>query len=160
MTYDARAVANDLIRRAKNSGKGFTPLQLQKLVYFAHAWMLGMYSRPLVEQNFIAWRLGPVVPDLYHELKGYGAKPVLKEIRGYDYPSYDPDEEDLVRQIFEKYGRISGARLSALTHTRGSPWYQVYYHPRSGPNPVIRNSLIQAYHQKALEEANGASRSG
>ena len=33
--HDARAVANDLLRRAGPAG--FTPVQLQALAYFAHA---------------------------------------------------------------------------------------------------------------------------
>ena len=44
--HDARNVANEFIRRASESGDQFTHLQVQKLVYYAHAWMLGLYGRP------------------------------------------------------------------------------------------------------------------
>jgi uncharacterized phage-associated protein len=43
--YEARAVANYLLNRAKQDGKVLTPMQVLKLVYFAHGWNLG--KRPV-----------------------------------------------------------------------------------------------------------------
>ena len=38
-------------------------MQVLKLVYYCHAWMLGLYGRPLIRQPIEAWRYGPVVPE-------------------------------------------------------------------------------------------------
>ena len=116
--------------------------------------MLGIYGRPLVEQNFRAWRFGPVVPGLYHNLRRYGAKPVSEMIQGYVAPEFSDDEEDLLEQVFRKYGKLTGGELIELCHLRGSPWYRVYYSRKYGPNSVIPDFLIQDYHRRVLEDAD------
>jgi uncharacterized phage-associated protein len=51
-------------------------MQVLKLVYYCHAWMLGVYSRPLVRQPIEAWRYGPVVRELYRSIREYGGDPI------------------------------------------------------------------------------------
>ena len=148
--YDARSVANDLLRRAGDKHSLDSP-QLQKLVYFCHAWLLGLYQRPLLKQPVKAWRYGPVVPELHRSLAHYGTDPVDELIPGFPPPEYDDDEESIVSQVMAKYGRLSGARLMMLTHKPGSPWYWTYFSPDYGPTAVIPNSLIEQYHAKVAE---------
>ena len=62
MRHDPCQVANYFIKRALKEGKLFTPLQIQKLVFFAHAWGLALLNRPLLEKEFEAWAYGPVMP--------------------------------------------------------------------------------------------------
>ncbi len=54
--YDARNVANQLIDRSIRDGNSLTPLQIIKLVYFCHSWMLGFHGVPLVTQRVEAWK--------------------------------------------------------------------------------------------------------
>ena len=58
MAHDARDIANEIIRRGEDQGWLFTHLQVQKLVYYCHAWMLGVHGRPLATQEVTAWRYG------------------------------------------------------------------------------------------------------
>ena len=74
MEHDARSVANELIRRAHDAGRDITPMQVVKLAYYCHAWMLGLYHRPLLEQPIEAWRYGLVVPEIYRSLRRYGGE--------------------------------------------------------------------------------------
>ena len=143
MTHDARAVANGLIDRAAREGKRYTPLQIIKLVYFCHGWMLGLYERPLVRQRVQAWLYGPVVVDVYRGLKRYGGEPVARRMSVAD-EDFDELEEDLVDQVHEKYGSLSGRELSRLTHAVGTPWHQVWY--GKGRNSIIPNFLIQEHY--------------
>ncbi len=39
MQHDARSVANELIKRAKDAGESVTPLKIVKLTYFCHEQM-------------------------------------------------------------------------------------------------------------------------
>src|ERR1700738_3701746 len=75
-TYDARAVANYFLERAKAEGIPITPMAIQKLVYFAHGWMLAVYGRPLINQRIEAWEYGPVIRDLYQQFKRFGDLPI------------------------------------------------------------------------------------
>ena len=51
-------------------------LKMQKLIYIAHMFHLGIYKKELVHRFFEAWDYGPVHPDLYHYAKVFGADPV------------------------------------------------------------------------------------
>ena len=154
MPHDARSIANDLIRRAQSDDRFLTPMQVQKLVYFCHGWFLGMYGEPLVEQDIVAWRYGPVVPRLYRSLRGYRANPVNRPIRRVNEANFNEQEELIVNDVFVKYGKLSGSALSTLTHLTGSPWFNVYYDPRRGQDSVIPNGEIRDYFAGFLSEKN------
>src|SRR5271163_1555007 len=70
----AMKVALHLVNLA-NSGEEpdpLTHLRLQKLLYYAQGWYLGIFGRALFTNRIEAWRHGPVVPDVYKELKKHG----------------------------------------------------------------------------------------
>ena len=145
--YDARCVANEFIRRAKAHGQPLTPMQIQKLVYFAHARLLVIHREPLISQGFEAWEYGPVVAALYHALKENGANRVEKDIPAVDSPAYSSRETDIFDWCFKQYGHQSGPKLSALTHANGSPWSEA---ASVGKN-VISNDDIADYYAAQWE---------
>ena len=153
MKHDARSVANEIIRHAQDDGKSVTHLQVQKLVYYCHAWMLGLYGEPLLKQPVEAWEYGPVIRDLLVSLRQYGRGPVTQMI---DYPAergerFDERQEDMIRQVWEKYGHLSGGRLSEMTHRVGSPWYRVWHRAwfsRWAKSPTIPNERIREYYAR------------
>ncbi len=147
MKHDARTIANSLIERGVEAGSYLTPLEIIKLVYFCHGWMLGLYRRPLIEQNVQAWRYGPVVADVYHCLKKHGGDPVANPIqfsRSMPQEDFDEFESDLVRQVYDVYGHLGGITLSRLTHAPGTPWHTVWR--SEGKNSTIPNALIQDHY--------------
>lgn len=143
MKHDARAVANTLIDRSLEDGNPLTPLQIIKLVYFCHGWMLGLYNRPLINQEVQAWRYGPVVADVYRGLREYGDNPVLGPMPA-PREEFDDMESDLIRQVYEKYGGLNGITLSRLTHAPGTPWDQVWSIEKS--NSVIPDGLMHEHY--------------
>jgi len=56
----------------EKSGWALTHLQIHKLLYLANMYHLHYYSNPMIDQKFQAWIYGPVLPELYHDLKYYG----------------------------------------------------------------------------------------
>ena len=137
MSFEAIAVANRLIDIAAENGAKVNPLKVQKLVYFAHGWNLALVDAPLIRERVEAWKYGPVVSDLYHALKEYGAGPIpcpitvlrLNENSEHSVSLVRPTLEaencgpgeldqvqSLLRQIWSVYGKYSATVLSNATH--------------------------------------------
>ena len=67
--HTALAVADKLIRLAREAEIPITPMQVQKLAYFSHAWSLGLGYGPLFQDAVESWQYGPVIRSVYHALK-------------------------------------------------------------------------------------------
>lgn len=135
--YDARSVANELLRIAKSRGLALTNMQVQKLVYIAHGYSLAILRRSLFKQHVEAWRWGPVVPDLYHSLRRYGAGIVDSPIPVLNMDSISETDRKLLGTVLDAYGHFTGPQLSTMTHKEGTPWYEVYV-----PNALYKNNVI------------------
>jgi uncharacterized phage-associated protein len=112
-----------LSRVDDESGDSISNLKLQKLLYYAQGFHLAAYDEPLFPERIEAWAHGPVVPDVYHRLKQFGADPVqlpqdvdLDEIFG-------DREKELLDEVYSVYGQFSAAALRNMTHDE-PPWKQ------------------------------------
>ena len=128
MAYDPRLVANALLRKARERGENLTHLKLQKLLFFVQAWGLALHDNKVMSVFPEAWDYGPVFPPIYHELKGYGSRPII----GYLQEPFtekalvpglaDTQFYELVEKVWERYGSLSAGQLSSLSHVTGGPW--------------------------------------
>lgn len=147
--HDPCYIANYFIEHSIKRENRFTPMQIQKLVYFSHGWMLGIHHRPLLNKVFEAWRYGPVMPILYYNLSYYGGNPVDNPILAHE-KDFDGDESDILEQILDIYGEYNGIRLSRMTHIRGGPWDRTWRkHKRQA---IIPNKMIEQYFEGLLEQ--------
>lgn len=141
----AISVANEFIRLGKEEENFFTPMQLLKLVYIAHGFMLGFFNKPLINENVEAWKYGPVIPDLYQKVKSYGKDKIKNEISSWSVFSHRPlseEEKSVIHFVYKKYGRLDGVHLSMITHQKNTPWSDIFTHEGWGdviPNELIRN---------------------
>jgi uncharacterized phage-associated protein len=153
-TYDARAVANYFLELAKPEGIPITPMGIQKLVYFAHGWLLAVYGRPLISQRIEAWDYGPVILDLYKEFRHFGDRPITEPAKAIqmtgtrfrvtypEIPKYqDPEVAHLIDQIWGAYKHFTAIQLSNMTHLPGSPWSIA----RTNNQPFIDDDSIKIY---------------
>lgn len=143
MAHHALAVANALIERSSAKQRPLTPMQVIKLVYICHGWMLGLYHRPLISQPVEAWRYGPVINSVYQELKKYGNSHVTDKI-DVATEEFDNLEDDLINQVLDKYSSLSGIALSKLTHAAGTPWHIIW--TERGKNSIIPDDLIEEHY--------------
>lgn len=158
MATGAHTVANRFLELAQRKGQSLTPLQLMKLVYIAHGWMLGIHRRPLIADPIEAWKFGPVIPRLYRSIKGYGANPITKPLSllfGKE-DSLDEAEADIIEQTFDIYGGLSGIRLSALTHKPGTPWANTWT-ADSWAAQIPNDIITEHYTQLASARAQSAN---
>jgi uncharacterized phage-associated protein len=143
-------VANRFIELARADEQQLTPMQLLKLVFLAHGWMLGKHGRPLIGEPIEAWKYGPVIPTLYAKLRQYRADPVTANISG-PYEKLDRTEYNMIYQVYKTYGALSGPRLSNITHIEGSPWRTVYQ-PDNTDVQIPDNLIGKYYEQQAAKK--------
>ncbi|XUU49186.1 Panacea domain-containing protein [Serratia nematodiphila] len=170
MAYSAIAVANAFIEKAKKCGiKDLTPMKLQKLVFFAHAWSLAAYGEPLIRDKVLAWKYGPVIESVYHEFKAYGSNNITSvgtefvwdddpnsivkaKFVAPEIPASDTYASAIIDIIFDVYGDKSAIYLSNLTHEAGSAWDVTKEHHHDGDTKgyIIPNDVIMETTKKGL----------
>lgn len=133
LLYSSTAIANYFIEKARTSGcPDLSPMKLQKLVYYAHGWHLGLTGQPLLDEQVQCWKFGPVVESLYHATKHFGMGVVTARLAGPpdDPTAANPPHDQRVRHLLDKiwdtYSGFTAIQLSNLTHLPGEPWRDVY----------------------------------
>lgn len=146
MGMSAVSVAKEFLKRAKAENKTLTNMQLQKLVFLAHGFSLGIFQKPLFSDDVKAWQWGPVIPRLYNRLKKYGddVVPDFIQCESGDEGEPDASERALIDAVWKSYGDYSGAKLSGITHQEGSPWSQTW---ATAPFQRIPEASIAAYYK-------------
>lgn len=138
------AVTNCILDYTKN----VTNLKLQKLVFLAYGLHLSLYRERLFESRIEAWKLGPVVKDIYNEFKNHRRDEittratVLLDDNEFLIPSIADDyskEKMSVIATCLYYGDKSAPELVDITHELQS-WKNAFY---SSSNEEIK--LINDY---------------
>jgi uncharacterized phage-associated protein len=147
MPYPAKAIANAILNKAAEDDKKITHLKLQKLLYYVAGYYLAVTDKPLLDHTFEAWDYGPVVPEIYHEFKHFGGRPITSPAKEIDWeegraipvpiPTDDKHLNKVLNYVMRAYGKFSGAQLSEMTHRDGSPWDET-----RKANPGIRDADI------------------
>ena len=143
--HDSLVIANRFLELAHKRGNSLTPIQLLKLVYLAHGWVLGLYGHPLIKDEIQAWQYGPIIPHLYNHIRRFKGNPI-EGLLVSKKERLNEQEENIIQQVYDIYGHLSGSHLSSLTHQQGSPW-EVCYQPNEFW-PIISNDIIEDYYQR------------
>lgn len=139
-------VAEQILWLRGERGAETTQFQLQKLIYIAHGWMLGLTGKPLILDPIFAWDYGPVILDIWHRYREFEARPItLPTVDRSDF--LIGDQADLIATVVEVYD-YSFQELFAITHHEETPWSQVF-RQGEGKNQRIPDELIEA-HYRAL----------
>lgn len=146
MSIHALRLGSELVRRSFTNGKIVTNLSIQKLAYFCHGWHLALLEEPLVDEQFEAWKLGPVLPTLYHTYKVFSSNPIPPQhpiVSTQQILDADSNTSRLIDKVLEVYGKYSPAQLVDLSHDRTGPWEKVWSNDLS--DGVIPNDSIKSY---------------
>lgn len=126
-------------------GWSVSNLELQKILYLAHMFHLGRTGQPLISENFEAWDYGPVLPELYHRVKGFGNGPV-GNVFHWIPPAPLGTEKDTLREAADATKQTGASRLIAITHWDRGAWAKCY---RPGLRGIaIPNELIRAEYRE------------
>lgn len=168
MPYRSVEIANEFLRQPGALGS-LTQMQLQKLAYLANGWNWAINGDRLIEDPVEAWDFGPVYRELYDHTKFFGKQPLTRMVTAEDsqaarvfgwrsderaqpYVAHLNDRERaVVANVWNRYGRLGGAQLSALTHQRGTPWFNAY--STTGKNAVIDQAAIRQHYDELAQRA-------
>lgn len=90
-----------------------TPMMVQKLTYYAHGFSYVFLDTPLLDQMPDVWQTEPVYEQIRQEFQE----------RDYDDNlapapvNFSEDEEELIRAVFESFGKYSGMVLSRMVQS-------------------------------------------
>jgi|SRR5271154_2336187 len=114
MTTSVHDVAKFIIQ---NSDR-ISNLKLQKLLYYAQGWNLGLAGKPLFTAQLQAWVHGPVSPSVFRDYRHYGWLTIEKPCDPVTLPE---TEARHIRSVVRAYGKYSADQLERLSHTE-APW--------------------------------------
>lgn len=165
MAYTPQHIANYFLDRAKEEGRGLSPLKLIKLVYIAYGWVFALTNEKLFDEPIEAWQHGPVIPSIYHEFKHNRADPISEEAGSFDMetgryvsprvPETDTTINLILEKVWAAYRNFSGWTLRNKTHEQGTPWQQVY---DGSMRNVIPDELIGPHFHMKIREIVDAAR--
>ncbi|MCY4034717.1 MAG: Panacea domain-containing protein [Hyphomicrobiales bacterium] len=110
-----------------------TPLQIQKMLYFANMLYIGENGKdnPLIRNKFLAWKYGPVVRELYERLKPFKGGnvplsafddivPIIKEdknpVEGYE------KQVKVITDAYNRWSDFSAYKLVQISHWPKGAW--------------------------------------
>lgn len=133
-------------------------LTLQKLLYVAHMFSLSADGSPLVVGHFYAWDRGPVLPELYHKAKVFGASPVGNIF--HEYPNLSNERAaQILDHTIHVLGTASPAQLVAVTQRGAGAWAQrwnlVARFAQCIPNADIREEGLRCFSGGMPLQMNG-----
>ena len=97
--YKAMDIAQYIITKCTRDGSPVSNLQLQKILYWVQGEYLAISGRPLFQEDFFSWQIGPVMPNVYYRFCGYGASKILGRYPGI---MIEKDTKALIDQIVEE----------------------------------------------------------
>lgn len=146
-----QAVADYILRFAPAHGDFVTNLKLQKLAYYAQAWYLALYNKPLFDEEIQAWTHGPVIPSLYARYKAYGWQPIPPSEEMAELPQAVTEHLD---EVLKVYAGLSAYQLECLTHQE-MPWRAARKNiPSDAPSAAIISKEDMRKFYKSVNESN------
>ncbi len=125
--------------------KSLSTMKLQKLTFYSQAHSLATLGTPLFNEDFEAWRAGPVSTELFSKHRGF----FIIEAGQLKAKSTNltDQEKNIVDAVCNKLGKLTGNDLSNRSH-REDPWKNA----RSGLSPsapsqnLISKDSIREYY--------------
>ena len=162
LSYRAAHVANFILEKAEADSVEIGTL---KLVYIFFGWSSAFLDSYIFgdEDPIQAWKYGPVIPSLYHEFKRFGKDPIEEGFRASTFDPFDEEnplekpiiDSDRDSKLFQTLGTIWGVykdaeagHLVAMTHERGTLWWETYDGSRDKEIPKV---LIYRYYKPLIK---------
>lgn len=165
--YNSFHIANTILAIANNNNIKTDLLKLMKLSYITVGYCLYFDFDPFIE-DIQAWKLGPVIPSLWHEFKDFSlSNPITRLANDMNSegkiftPIIDENEksniDELVYKIIilvmNKYLNKNSWVLVDKTHQELTPWQEYEKRVNKGErNIIIPKEKIKKYYKNFLKD--------
>lgn len=121
-------------------------LKVLKLLYYAEGCSLALDRGSLFDEPIEAWAHGPVVKNVweYYKDDSYHLKVESPSV------SIDPQDRDLLENVFQTFGQYSAWGLRNLTHSE-SPWLNATNNGRVLNKEISRNDMKNYFKKHYVE---------
>lgn len=108
----------DVLSYLKSSYSTWGRMHRQKILYYAQAWHLAWFGKPLFDDAITAFENGPVARKAWRADVNSTVVPI-------DAKELSDQKRSVVDAIWDFYGAMNGTQLSILTHSE-APWKNNY----------------------------------
>ena len=122
--YSATEIAKYVINYCNDRGTPISNLKLQKILYFLWVDFYKRKQQPLFFENFYAWQLGPVLPEVYFNYCSYGGSSIENQM--VKNKILDRQDKALIEDIVDQYRYKPAGKLVDDTHRKGGPWEKAF----------------------------------
>lgn len=150
MNTRALDLAHYVVSHSLAVNKPITHIHLQKILYFLAARYLYKYDTPLFNEAIEKWKLGPVIPEVYHEYKGFGAREITfvptetvfkLDSFGFETVEFNPNKispgmKQDFNPLIEHLAEYNGFNLVDRTHAHYI-WYKDFDRINNGEKGLI-----------------------
>lgn len=139
MWYDALEIARFIIAECFKRNINISNLKLQKMLYFLWVDFFKRTGRMLFFDEFYAWQLGPVIPNVYYEYCSYAGRPIVE----YYNTNVSVEDQAILDSLVKQYASIPASQLVNMTHRKGSAWDTVFRDGAGNRNVIPFDLIIQ-----------------
>lgn len=119
--YTAQDIADYIVQYCNSKGEPISNLQLQKILYFVWIDYYKQNKEYLFDEEFNAWKLGPVIISVYNRYCVYGGMPIVS----YSHREF-PELDESLGELIDKYRSMSATELVNLSHAKDGAWNEIY----------------------------------
>ncbi|MBI5597639.1 MAG: DUF4065 domain-containing protein [Elusimicrobia bacterium] len=138
----AKEVTKLFMSWANRDGDLITNLKMQKLLYYAQAWHLVNYNKPLFPDPIQAWDLGPVIPSVYRDLREFRAGAIAYKSKGDEEKHFTREQLSYLKEFYAMFIKFSAHELVNMSHSE-TPWMKAH---TQGANMEIRTSDMKTFY--------------
>ncbi|MDY5580160.1 Panacea domain-containing protein [Porcincola intestinalis] len=155
--YNALQIAHWFLQRNEEAmeekgAEKMTLLKLLKLLYYAEGCYLALHNgERLFDEKLVAWEHGPVVEEVYYVYKGNPYDLTLTDADREDAEKVAPEDQELLEQVFQIFGKYSAWALRDKTHEE-DPWIEATGNGQH-LNDEINQDTMRKYFTKHYVEA-------
>lgn len=125
--YNVLDICKFIIQYENSEGRQVSNLRLQKLIYFVQAQFIMDFNELCFEEEFEAWKFGPVLPTAYEEYKFYASSSIsLSKEDEKEVIDIDIAHENSIQKTLNNSKVYTTTNLVDISHKKGGPWCKSY----------------------------------